>query len=129
MLKQLKGDGRILIPRDIMKEFGMPQGGYLDVSIDGDAIILKKQKRPDVIDFRRTTVINIDASEVSKRKREFKKGDRVRLLNMESDQFLIPQDSEGTVTNVDDIGSVHVKWDDGREIAVLTIPGDTLEKI
>ena len=48
---------------------------------------------------------------------------------MESDQFLIPQDSKGTVTNVDDIGSVHVKWDDGREIAVLTIPGDTLEKI
>lgn len=49
-----------------------------------------------------------------------KKGMRIRMISME-DQNAIDTDLEGTIENVDDLGTLHVKWDDGRMLGV--IPG------
>jgi hypothetical protein len=50
------------------------------------------------------------------------KGDRI-FLTYTSDQYtkLTPGD-EGTVTHVDDLGTVHVQWDSGSTLAL--IPGE-----
>jgi hypothetical protein len=49
-----------------------------------------------------------------------KKGMRIRMISME-DQNAVDTDLEGTIEGVDDLGTLHVKWDDGRMLGV--IPG------
>jgi hypothetical protein len=48
-------------------------------------------------------------------------GDRVELIKMAHDPDPIPQGSQGTVTLVDDWGTIHVTWDSGRNLGL--IPG------
>jgi hypothetical protein len=49
-----------------------------------------------------------------------KVGMRIRMLSME-DEFPVDEGMEGTIYNIDDLGTLHVKWDDGRNIGI--IPG------
>lgn len=51
-------------------------------------------------------------------KRRYPTGTRVRLLKME-DQNPVPIGMLGTVEDVDDIGSLVVQWDNGRQLHVL----------
>lgn len=49
---------------------------------------------------------------------KFKKGDRVRLLEMIDEQA--PKvGTTGTVVGVDDLGSILIKWDNGSSLNVL----------
>ena len=52
-------------------------------------------------------------------KKIFKKGTRVKLIHMAEDIHPIPDGTLGTVDNVDDIGTVHVDWDNGRRLGVV----------
>ena len=49
-----------------------------------------------------------------------KVGMRIRMLSME-DEFPVDEGMEGTIHTIDDLGTLHVKWDDGRNIGI--IPG------
>lgn len=51
-------------------------------------------------------------------KRRYPAGTRVRLLKME-DPNPVPVGMLGTVEDVDDIGSLVVQWDNGRQLHVL----------
>ena len=48
----------------------------------------------------------------------FSRGTRVRLDEMD-DRHAPPVGTEGTVLCVDDIGSIHVEWDNGSMLAVV----------
>ena len=48
----------------------------------------------------------------------FRRGTRVRLDEMD-DWHAPPVGTEGTVLCVDDIGSIHVEWDNGSMLAVV----------
>ena len=48
----------------------------------------------------------------------FRRGNRVRLDEMD-DRHAPPVGTEGTVLCVDDIGSIHVEWDNGSKLAVV----------
>jgi hypothetical protein len=58
------------------------------------------------------------------RKRGYGKGDRVRLdrwghsawPGLENGEPSVPPGTEGTVTFVDDLGTVHVDWDSGSKL-------------
>jgi hypothetical protein len=45
-------------------------------------------------------------------------GKRVRLIRMEDDQPVEPG-TEGVIQLVDGIGQLHVKWDNGRTLALI----------
>ena len=47
-----------------------------------------------------------------------KKGMRIRMLSM-ADENPIDDDLEGTIDRIDDIGTLHVNWDDGRTLGVI----------
>lgn len=51
-------------------------------------------------------------------KKRYPAGTRVRLLKME-DPNPVPIGMLGTVEDVDDIGSLVVQWDNGRQLNVL----------
>lgn len=62
---------------------------------------------------------NISREELEALKSEFTKGTRVRLLELNDDYRYIPPNTEGTVRNVDDTGTIHVSWDNLFVLGVI----------
>lgn len=54
-------------------------------------------------------------------KKMYPPGTRIELLSMENDPRPVASGTRGTVSCVDDIGTIHVKFDDGRGLGI--IPG------
>ena len=50
-------------------------------------------------------------------RKQFQKGCRVELIQMDDPQAP-PVGTKGTVTHVDDIGTIHVVWDNGSGLGV-----------
>ena len=59
-----------------------------------------------------------DRKTVERLRKEYPAGTRVKLLSMDDVQAP-PVGTEGTVTGVDDIGSVMVQWDSGSSLHVV----------
>ncbi len=58
--------------------------------------------------------------EAPRTKAEYRPGTRILLSNM-SDPFApVPSGTRGTVEYVDDAGQIHMKWDNGRSLALIT---------
>lgn len=55
-------------------------------------------------------------------KESYPPGTRVMLLSMEDPWAPVPSGTKGTVEVVDDIGQIHMKWDNGRSLAL--VPGE-----
>lgn len=56
-------------------------------------------------------------TEVDVIKLEYPEGTRIQLDYM-ADPFAVPSGTCGTVTNVDDIGQIHMNWDNGSGLAI-----------
>lgn len=54
---------------------------------------------------------------VERIKKRYPEGTRIRLLEM-NDPHAVPEGTLGTVTGVDDIGSLLVRWDNGSRLNV-----------
>jgi Domain of unknown function (DUF4314) len=52
------------------------------------------------------------------------KGDRVKLEHCSDPYSDIQPGATGTVTFVDDLGTQHVSWDDGRKLGLVPAAGD-----
>lgn len=48
-------------------------------------------------------------------------GARVRCIHM-NDPHPVPEGTEGTVRGVDDLGTLHVRWDNGQGLGL--VPGE-----
>lgn len=55
-------------------------------------------------------------------KETYPSGTRIELISMEDPFAPIPSGTRGTVKVVDDIGQLHMHWDNGRSLAV--VPGE-----
>lgn len=64
-----------------------------------------------------TTMPKLIASVPSLRER-YKNGTRIRLIHM-SDTQAPPDGTLGTVTGVDDIGTIHMSWDNGSSLGLV----------
>ena len=49
-------------------------------------------------------------------------GTRIELISMEDSYAPVPSGTKGTVVCVDDIGTIHMKWDNGSTLGL--IPGE-----
>ena len=60
----------------------------------------------------------LDREYVKRIKEQYPVGTRIRLNHM-SDPQAVPDGTEGTVTYVDDIGQIGMKWDNGRTLPLV----------
>ena len=65
---------------------------------------------------------------VEKIRSQYPVGTRVSLVRM-NDVDPVAIGTKGTVKYVDDAGTIHVTWDDGRTLGVVLEDGDMVEKI
>ncbi len=59
--------------------------------------------------------------QVQRIREQYPPGTRIRLHYM-ADAQAVPEGTEGTVVAVDDMGQIHMDWDNGRTLAL--IPGE-----
>lgn len=55
-------------------------------------------------------------------KRCYLPGTRIMLLSMDDPYAPVPEGTRGTVVHVDDAAQIHMKWDNGRTLAI--VPGE-----
>lgn len=65
--------------------------------------------------------MNISKGMVEFLRNQHPEGSRIKLNNMPDDPRPLPAGSTGILDHIDDIGTFHVKWDDGRLLGV--VPG------
>lgn len=51
-------------------------------------------------------------------KERFPKGTRIKLISME-DPHPVEPNTTGTVQIVDDVGTIHMQWDNGRRLGLI----------
>ena len=56
--------------------------------------------------------------EVERIKEQYPEGTPIRLYSMEGEQT-VPPGSRGVVDHVDDIGQIHMKWENGSSLALI----------
>ena len=57
----------------------------------------------------------------------YKKGTRIECISMDDPHWPIAPGTKGTVVMVDDIGTIHMDWDNGRTLGL--VPGEDQFKI
>ncbi|KAF5037967.1 hypothetical protein DSECCO2_559180 [anaerobic digester metagenome] len=65
--------------------------------------------------------------QVKKIKEQYPKGTRIELISMNDPYSSIESGTKGTVERVDDIGTLNMKWDNGRTLGV--VPGEDSFKV
>jgi hypothetical protein len=60
--------------------------------------------------------------EVERIKEQYPVGTRIELISMDDPHAPIESGMQGTVDKVDDIGTLHMKWDNGRTLGI--VPGE-----
>lgn len=63
-------------------------------------------------------MFRIDRELVANLKKEYPAGTRIKLHYM-NDSFAVPCGTKGTVRCVDDMGTIHTDWDNGRRLGVI----------
>ena len=58
--------------------------------------------------------MNVDAI-----KKMYPRGTRIELIHMDDPFAPVPSGTKGTVDFVDDMGTIHMKWDNGRTLGLL----------
>ena len=52
-------------------------------------------------------------------KEMYPKGTRIELIYMNDPYSPVPDGTKGTVECVDDMGTIHMKWDNGRTLGLI----------
>ena len=64
--------------------------------------------------------INIERGLLEKLRNEYPPGTRIHLTEMRDPMAPVPPGPTGTVIAVDDVGTIHMKWDNGRTLGLIT---------
>ena len=65
----------------------------------------------------------LNPDEIAQLRLNYPPGSRIELIHME-DNWAVPEGTCGTVEIVDDAGQIHMKWDNGRTLAIVPSEDD-----
>ena len=60
----------------------------------------------------------LSPKEIAEVRLNYPPGTRVELIHME-DNWAVPSGTRGEVVRTDDAGQIHMKWDNGRTLAIV----------
>ena len=60
----------------------------------------------------------MSAERIARLKIDYPAGTRIRLIHMDDPYAPVPEGMTGTVVAVDDAGTLHMKWDNGRSLGI-----------
>lgn len=63
--------------------------------------------------------MNNSRTQVDRIKKMYPTGTRIELISTMDDMQGVEGGTQGTVTGVDDIGTIHMKWDNGRGLGLI----------
>ena len=66
--------------------------------------------------------------QVDQIKEQYPIGTRLKLMSMKDPYAAVPSGTEGEVTYIDDIGTLSMKWDNGRSLGIV-VSEDSFEVI
>ena len=96
-----------------------------------DGVIVKKELvHPEIIEDaeNKNERSSMSIQEINRIKNHYPPGTRIELISMNDPFAPVPSGMRGSVDYVDDAGQIHMKWDNGRTLAVL--PGvDSFRKL
>lgn len=69
----------------------------------------------------------LSQKQVGKIKEQYPVGKRIELIHMDDPYGPIKQRTQGTVDSVDDMGTLHMQWDNGRKLGI--VPGEDHFKV
>jgi len=69
----------------------------------------------------------LSQEEVKRIKEQYPTGTRIELISMDDPYAPIELGMQGIVKNVDDAGTLHMKWDNGRTLGI--VPGEDQFKV
>ncbi len=61
----------------------------------------------------------MNTHEIEYYKQNYPPGTRIELINMDDPYAPVPSGTRGTVKLVDDMGTLHIKWDNGHSLGVI----------
>ena len=64
-------------------------------------------------------MFNIDEETLKNLRRNYPKGSKVKLIQMDDPYTTIPKETIGIVSKVDDAGTIHVNWETGSSLGVV----------
>ncbi len=118
MERNIDSMGRIVIPSEFRKQLKINDGDLLNLDVsDNKVVISKVNKKPS--DIRRVSVIKYDENKLKSLREKYPEGTLVECIDMADDLSPIPSGTHGVVWFIDDIGSIHVKWENGSTLALI----------
>ena len=52
-------------------------------------------------------------------RKQYPKGTKLQMITMRNEKYPIPPGTVGEVTHIDDMGSIHMKWENGSFLAII----------
>ena len=52
-------------------------------------------------------------------RKQYPKGTKLQMITMRNEKYPISPGTVGEVTHIDDIGSIHMKWENGSSLAII----------
>ena len=52
-------------------------------------------------------------------RKQYPVGTKIQLISMRDEKYPIPPGTVGEVTHIDDMGSIHMKWENGSFLAII----------
>ena len=52
-------------------------------------------------------------------RKQYPKGTKLQMITMRNEKYPGPPGTVGEVTHIDDMGSIHMKWENGSSLAII----------
>ena len=52
-------------------------------------------------------------------RKQYPKGTKLQMITMRNEKYLVPPGTVGEVTHIDDMGNIHICWQNGSSLAII----------
>lgn len=81
---------------------------------DGDIIL----DSSDFVDYE-ISMLTAEERNVNRIRKEYPVGTRIKLIHMSDPFHPVPPNTIGTVAGVDDMGTIHMSWENGSSLGII----------